>query len=61
MNETIDAYLTAMRELVKTFQYGELEDEMLCDQIVEKCYSKHLKEGLLSQDNQDLAKAVKIA
>ena len=34
---------------------------MLLDQIVEKCYSKHLKERLLSQDDLNLATTVKIA
>ena len=53
--------MTALRELIKTCEFGELEDEMLRDQIVEKCFSRHLKERLLSQDDLDLAKAVKIA
>ena len=60
-NEPIDVYLTALRELIKTCEFGELEDEMLRDQIVEKCFSRRLKERLLSQDDLDLAKAVKIA
>ena len=60
MDECIDAYLASLRELAKTCEFGELEDEMLCDQIVEKCHSKRLKGRLLAQDDLDLVKAVKI-
>ena len=42
--ELIDSYLTALCELAKSCEFGELESEMICDQIVEKCYSKKLKE-----------------
>ena len=61
VDESIDAYLSVLRELAKTCEFGGLEDEMLPDQIVEKCYSKHLKERLLSQDDLNLATTVKIA
>ena len=61
IDESIDAYLASLRELAKTCEFGELEDEMLRDQIVEKCHSKRLKERLLAQDDLDLVKTVKIA
>ena len=61
IDESIDAYLALLRELAKTCEFGELQDEMLRDQIVEKCYSKRLKERLLAQDDLDLVKTVKIA
>ena len=60
-DETIDAYLTSLRELVKTCEFGALEDEMLRDQIVEKCCSKQLRERLLAQEELDLAKTLRIA
>ncbi|CAB4007875.1 Transposon Tf2-9 poly [Paramuricea clavata] len=60
-DETINAYLTSLRELVKTCEFGALEDEMLRDQIVEKCYSKQLRERLLAQEELDLAKTLRIA
>ncbi|CAB4031891.1 Hypothetical predicted protein [Paramuricea clavata] len=60
-DETIDAYLTSLRELVKTCEFGALEDEMLRDHIVEKCYSKQLRERLLAQEELDLAKTLRIA
>ena len=60
-DEPIDAYLTSLRELVKTCEFGTLEDEMLRDHIVEKCNSEQLKRKLLAQEDLDLAKALRIA
>ena len=57
-DETIDANLTSLRELVKTCEFGTLEDEMLRDQIVEKCYSEQLKQRLLAHEELDLAKTL---
>ena len=37
-DELIDSYLTALHELAKSCEFGELESEMIRDQIVEKCY-----------------------
>ena len=37
IDESIDAYLASLKELAKTCEFGELEDEMLRDHIVEKC------------------------
>lgn len=36
-DEPMDSYLTALRELVKSCEFGTLEEEMIRDQIVEKC------------------------
>ena len=60
-DEAIDAYLTSLRELVKTCEFGTLEDEMLRDQIVEKSYSEQLKQRLLAHEELDLAKTLRIA
>ena len=56
IDESIDAYLALLRELAKTCEFGELVDDMLRDQIVEKCHLKCLKERLLAQDDLDLVK-----
>ena len=53
--------MTALRELIKTCEFGEIEDEILRDQMVEKRHSRHLKGRLLWRDDLYLTKAVKIA
>ena len=60
-DEYIDAYLTIFRELAKSCDFGDLEKEMIRDQIVEKCSSHILKQRLLQQGDLFLAKTVKIA
>lgn len=60
-DESIDAYLTIFRELAKSCDFGDLEKEMIRDQIVEKCSSHILKQRLLQQGDLFLAKTVKIA
>ena len=57
----LDAYLASLRELAKSCEFGDLEEEMIRDQIVKK-YSFHtLAQMLLQQEDLDLAKNVKIA
>ena len=60
-DESFDAYLTSLRELVKSCDFGTLEEEMIRDQIVEKCSSQTLKQKLLQQEDLNLAKTVRIA
>ena len=60
-DEPIDSYLTALRELAKSCEFGTLEEEMIRDQIVEKCASKSLRQKLLTQDDLDLTKTMKVA
>ena len=44
----------------ESIDFGTLEEEMIRDQIVEKCSCRTLKK-ILQQDNLDLAKTIKIA
>ena len=60
-DESIDIYLTNLRELAKSCNFGTLEEEMIWDQIVGKCPSRTLKQKLLQQDYLNLAKTIKIA
>ena len=59
--EPINPYLTALRELAKSCDFGVFEEEMIRDQIVEKCHSTTLRQKLLQQENLDLTKTMKIA
>ena len=60
-DESIDTYLTNLRELAKSCDFGTLEEEMIREQIVDKCSSRTLTRKLLQQDDLDLAKTIKIA
>ena len=59
-DELFDAYLTNLRELVKSCDFGTLEGDMIKDQIVGNCSSQTLKQKLLQQEDLDLAKTVRI-
>ncbi|XP_064638364.1 uncharacterized protein LOC135494374 [Lineus longissimus] len=60
-DETVDTYSNILRELAKTCEFGNLEDEMLRDQIVEKCRSSKLREKFLGQETLTLDKVLKMA
>ena len=45
-NETVDAFLTRLKTLVKTCEYDK-EKEMICDQVIDKCHSSWLCRRLL--------------
>ena len=42
-SETMDAYVTRLKRLVQTCDYGTLADEMIRDQVLEKCYSTRVR------------------
>ena len=39
----MDAYVTGLKRLVQTCGYRTLADEMIGDEVLEKCYSTHLR------------------
>ena len=61
LRETIDVYATRLRGLVRTCEYGSLQDDMVRDQIVDKCLSHRLRCHLLREQSLTLESALTIA
>ena len=59
--ESFSQFISALRELAKTCDYGDKHDEMLRDQIIEKTNSNKVRDRLLMEKELDLSKAITIA
>ena len=57
----MDAYVTRLKQLVQTCDYGTLADEMIRDQVLEKCYSIRLRRRLLREQTLTLDAILRIA
>ena len=60
-DETMDAYVTRLRTLSKTCEFGTSLDEMIRDQIIEKCASNALRRRLLRERELTLDNLLLIA
>ena len=62
-NETLDAFATCtcLCQLVKSCDYGERENKMIRDQLVDKCHSKNLKWRFLRETDLTLDNTLSIA
>ncbi|XP_034065890.1 uncharacterized protein LOC117542374 [Gymnodraco acuticeps] len=60
-DETIAQYVSALREMIVLCAFGNAEQDMLRDQIVEKAYSGRIRERLLLEDKLTLDKAIQTA
>ena len=59
--DALDAYVTRLKRLVQTCDYETLADEMIRDQVLEKCYSTRLRRRLLCEQTLTLDAILRIA
>ena len=60
-SETMDTYVTRLKRLVQTCDYGTLSNEMIRDQVLEKCYSTRSRRRLLREETLTLDVILRIA
>ncbi|XP_028414242.1 uncharacterized protein K02A2.6-like [Dendronephthya gigantea] len=60
-DESIDAFVTRLRTLARTCQFSENLDEMLRDQVIERCASNTLRRRLLREHELTLDNLLAIA
>ena len=58
--EKFDAYLIRLRHLIKTCEYGALEDGLLCDRIVTGTSNNNVQARILSESGFTLDRAIDI-
>eukprot|EP00914_Ancora_sagittata_P002246 GHVO01005012.1.p1 GENE.GHVO01005012.1~~GHVO01005012.1.p1 ORF type:complete len:423 (-),score=31.22 GHVO01005012.1:5-1273(-) len=59
-NEQFDAYLSKLRKLSSSCQYGTLQDEMIRDNIIFGCREDSLRKKLLSEEQLTLERTIQI-
>ena len=60
-DEPLDAFATRLRQLVQTCDHGERANEMIRDQLVNKCHSRDLRRRFLREKELTLENALSIA
>ena len=60
-DESTDVFVTRLRTLSKTRDFGEQTDEAIRDQVIDKCVSKELRRRLLREPDIDLSKLLTIS
>lgn len=61
VGESIVHYVAALRELAITCEFGDVTDDMIRDQLVEKTNSTRIRERLLLENELTLQKAITLA
>ena len=59
-SESFDAYLTNLRSLAKTSNFGELRDNLTCDRIVIGIWDNSIRKKLLAEGTLTLDKCINI-
>ena len=59
--EPIDVFVTRLRKLVKTCEYGAMQSDMIRDQMIDRCHSHRLRCSLLREPQLTLETALSIA
>ena len=59
--EPIDVFVTRLRKLAKTCEYGAMQSDMIRDQMIDRCHSHRLRYSLLRESGLTLETALSIA
>ena len=59
--QQLDVFVTRLRTLNKTCDFGEQTDEAIRDQVIDKCVSKELHRRLLRELDIDLSRLLTIS
>ncbi|XP_053376976.1 uncharacterized protein K02A2.6-like [Mercenaria mercenaria] len=60
-SETVEQFSTRLKHLALTCEYGDIKDDMIRDQIVDKCQSHELRRKFLTVEDLKLPKLLDIA
>ncbi|XP_053406612.1 uncharacterized protein K02A2.6-like [Mercenaria mercenaria] len=60
-SETVEQFSTRLKHLALTCEYGDIKDDMIRDQIVDKCRSHELRRKFLTVEDLKLPKLLDIA
>ena len=60
-DETVAQFVTRLRQLAVTCDFGASADDFIRDQVIDKCISKHLRTKLLAEKDLQLARLLELA
>ncbi|XP_070550464.1 uncharacterized protein [Ptychodera flava] len=60
-DETVDQFVCRLRQRASTCDFAEKEDEHIRDQLIDKCYSPHIRRKFLEKQNAKLSDLLVIA